>query len=34
VVEGVSLSDFAKGKIKLTTDELLAERDVVKELLG
>jgi malate dehydrogenase len=34
VVEGVSLSEFAKAKIKLTTDELLAERDVVKELLG
>ncbi|MEI8024886.1 MAG: malate dehydrogenase [Pseudomonadota bacterium] len=34
VVEGIKLSDFTKAKIKLTTDELLAEREVVKELLG
>lgn len=34
VVEGIKLSDFAKAKIALTTNELLAERDVVKDLLS
>jgi len=33
IVEGIKLSDFAKAKINLTTNELLAERDVVKDLL-
>ena len=34
VVEGIKLSDYAKGKIKLTVDELLKEREVVKDLLS
>lgn len=34
IVEGVEHDDFAKQKIKLTTDELLGERDEVKDLLG
>lgn len=34
IVPDLSLSEFAKQKIKLTTDELLSEREVVKELLG
>jgi malate dehydrogenase len=34
VVEGIKLSSFAQAKIKITTDELLQERDVVKDLLG
>lgn len=34
VVSDLELSDFARSKIKLTTDELLGERDVVKDLLG
>ncbi|MDQ1403934.1 MAG: malate dehydrogenase [Actinomycetota bacterium] len=34
VIEGFELDEFAKAKIKLTTDELVAERDEVKELLG
>lgn len=33
VVQDLKLSDFAKSKIKITTDELLKERDVVKDLL-
>ena len=33
VVQGLQLSDWAKGKIKVTNDELLAEREVVKDLL-
>lgn len=33
IVEGVPLSEFARGKIKGTTDELLKEREVVKDLL-
>lgn len=34
IVEGIEHDDFAKQKIKLTTDELLGERDEVKDLLG
>lgn len=34
VVEGLVHSDFAKERIKATTDELLGERDAVKALLG
>jgi malate dehydrogenase len=34
VVEGIKLSSFAQAKVKLTTDELLQEREVVKDLLG
>ena len=33
VVKGLQLDDFAKAKIKVTTDELLAERETVKDLL-
>jgi malate dehydrogenase len=33
IVKGVELSSFAKDKIALTTKELLAEREVVKDLL-
>jgi malate dehydrogenase len=33
VVEGLSHDDFATEKIRLTTEELLQERDLVKELL-
>jgi malate dehydrogenase len=32
VVEGLAHDDFAQGRIKVTTDELLAERNDVKEL--
>lgn len=34
IVKGIELSDYMKGKIAQTRDELLAERDVVKDLLG
>jgi malate dehydrogenase len=34
VAEGFQLDDFAKEKIKITTDELLAEREDVKALLS
>jgi malate dehydrogenase len=33
VIEGFELDDFAREKIKITTDELIAERDAVSELL-
>ena len=33
MIEGFELDDFAKEKIKITTDELIAERDAVAELL-
>lgn len=33
VVEGIELSEFAKNKINLSVEELLIERDVVKDLL-
>ena len=33
IVQGLELSDYAKGKIKTTADELVAEREVVKDLL-
>jgi malate dehydrogenase len=32
VVEGFELNDFAKGKIAVTTDELVSERDEVRSL--
>jgi len=32
VKEGFNLDDFAKDRIKITTDELLGERDDVKKL--
>ena len=34
IVQGVELSDYAKSKIKVTTDELMKEREVVADLLG
>lgn len=34
IVKGVNLSPFAREKIGITTKELLAEREVVKDLLG
>jgi malate dehydrogenase len=34
VVKGIHLSDFARTKIKATTDELLAEREVIKDMLA
>lgn len=34
IVKDLAVSDFARKKIKLTTDELLSEREVVKDLLG
>lgn len=33
IVQGLELTDFAKEKIKVTEDQLLEERDVVKDLL-
>jgi malate dehydrogenase len=33
VVEGLQHDDFAKEKIRLTTEELLQERELVKDLL-
>ena len=32
-VRYIGLSDFAKGKIRISTDELIDERDAVKDLL-
>ena len=34
VVEGLELSDFARGKIKATEDELKEERSVIADLLA
>jgi malate dehydrogenase len=34
IVEGLDHDDFAREKIKITTDELVGERDEVRELLG
>ncbi len=34
VVTGYEMDDFAKSKLKITNDELIAERDTVKELIG
>ena len=33
IVQGIELNDFAQAKIKITTDELLSEKDAVKDLL-
>jgi len=33
IVQGVELNDFAHAKIKITTDELLSEKEAVKDLL-
>jgi malate dehydrogenase len=34
VIESYAMDDFAKSKIKITNDELISERDTVKEMLG
>jgi len=34
VIQNLQLDEFAKGKIKITTDELVGEREECKELLG
>jgi malate dehydrogenase len=34
VVESYEMDDFAKSKIKITNDELISERDTVKDMLG
>jgi malate dehydrogenase len=34
VIESYQMDDFAKSKIKITNDELVSERDTVKEMLG
>ena len=34
VVTSYEMDDFARSKIKITNDELVAERDTVKEMLG
>ena len=34
IVQGIELNDFAQTKIKITTDELLSEKEAVKDLLG
>ena len=33
IVQGVELNDFAQAKIKITTEELLSEKEAVKDLL-
>lgn len=33
IVQGIELNDFARGKVDTTKDELISERDVVKDLL-
>lgn len=34
VADGFELDDYARDNLKVTTDELLAERDAVRDLLG
>ena len=34
IVQGMELNDFARSKIKLTTEELLSEKEAVKDLLN
>jgi len=34
VITGYEMDDFAKSKIKITNDELVGERDTVKDMLG
>lgn len=34
IVKGLSMDDWSKAKAKVSTDELLAEREIVKHLLG
>ena len=33
IVQGIELNNFAQEKIKITTDELLSEKEAVKDLL-
>jgi malate dehydrogenase len=33
IVQGIELNDFAKSKIKVTTEELLSEKEAVKDLV-
>ena len=34
IVQGIEINDFAKGKIENTTQELLEEKEAVKDLLS
>ncbi len=34
IVQGLQMSDWAKGKLQATVDELISEREVVSDLLG
>ena len=34
IVKNLEMSDFAKSKIKITNDELVGERDTVKDMLA
>ena len=34
VITSYQMDDFAKSKLKITNDELVGERDTVKEMLG
>jgi len=34
IMQGVELNDFAKSKIKITTEELVSEREAVSDLIG
>ena len=34
LLDSYEMDDFAKSKIKITNDELVGERDTVKEMLG
>ena len=34
IIQGVELNDFAKSKIKITTEELVSEREAVSDLIG
>jgi malate dehydrogenase len=34
IIKNLDMSDFAKSKIKITNDELVGERDTVKDMLA
>ena len=34
IIQGVELNDFAKSKIKITTEELVSEREAISDLIG
>ena len=34
MITSYEMDDFAKSKIKITNDELVGERDTVKDMLG